>query len=207
VTFLLTQKYGPFGYTDSSAFPRFRFVNNHQKWILDIADELKRSREDFIKHFREKYGDIHLYPPLWMTIEVFSFGRLLTMFTGVHDQIRKDAAAYFKTEDSVLESWLRALNGVRNIAAHHGRLWNRILGYKPYMPNRRKHPEWFADPTVTNKRIFIIFLILRHLLGICAPQSKWPERIEKLVSDFPEIPLNRMGFPENWKEHPVWSGA
>jgi abortive infection bacteriophage resistance protein len=75
----------------------------------------------------------------------------LSLFTGVHDQIRKETATYFKTEDVVLESWLRALNGVRNIAAHHGRLWNRTLGYKPLLPYKRKQPQWYVDEKVKNE--------------------------------------------------------
>jgi len=205
LTFLFTHRFGPFGYTDSSAYPRFKYADDHAKWLMDLAGEIRRSREDFIAHFEAKYGDSHRYPPLWMTTEVFTFGRLLTMFTGVHDQIRKDTAAYFKTEDVVLESWMRALNGVRNIAAHHGRLWNRTLGYKPLLPNSRKHPQWHADEKVSNSRIFIIILILRHLLRVCAPDSQWLQRVENLMDDFPAIPKQKMGFPENWKQHPVWS--
>ena len=34
----------------------------------------------------------------------------------------------FGATDTVFQSWLIALNGVRNICAHHGRLWNRELG-------------------------------------------------------------------------------
>jgi abortive infection bacteriophage resistance protein len=204
ISFLFADRFGPFEYSNNSAFPRFRSMDDHHKWLSDLKRELNRSREDFIVHFKEKYGDNHILPPIWMVTEIFTFGRLLTMYSGVHDQIRKDTASYFKTEDAVLESWFRALNGVRNISAHHGRLWNRILGYKPLLPNKRKHPEWHADASVSNSRLFVIVLVLRHLLRICAPASQWPTRVENLIDEFPEIPLQKMGFPDGWKKHSVW---
>lgn len=198
-----TQRFDSFEYVNSSVFPQLKTEEDHKKWIKDIRGDIGRSREEFIKHFKRKYGDSHDYPPLWMAIEVFTLGKLLTMFSKVDHKIRKDVASFFKVPDVVFESWLRALNGVRNISAHHGRLWNRVIGYKPLMLKKRKHPEWHVEPSVSNDKVFIIILIMRHLLRICAPESNWHNEIEKLI-DNSNIQIRSMGFPVDWKNHPVW---
>ena len=139
-----------------------------------------------------------------MVGEIMSFGKVLTMFNGVDDSIRRLIAHHYGTEDEVLKSWLGMLNVIRNICAHHGRLWNRELGYKPYIPKKQKYPEWHIPVIIPQNRIFGILTILRYLLSTIAPQSKWEMRLLTLLDDYPEIFRRSMGFPDNWKESPLW---
>jgi abortive infection bacteriophage resistance protein len=141
-----------------------------------------------------------------MTAEIMTFGILLTMFRGVGSPIKKQIAGEYGVSDTVLESWLRALNGVRNICAHHGRLWNRELGYRPAIPRNNKHPEWHIPVEVLNNRTFGILTILKYLIKMIAPQSKWSERFDHLLVEYPEIPLLPMGFPADWRECSIWNG-
>lgn len=110
----------------------------------------------------------------------------------------------FGVADRVLESWLTALNGVRNVCAHHARLWNRVLGYKPMIPKKKKHPEWHEPVKVDPARIFGESTILKYILTQVAPQSEWPDRLEALFAEYPDIPKRFMGFPDDWKECPIW---
>ena len=104
----------------------------------------------------------------------------------------------------VFDSWLLTLGVVRNICAHHGRLWNRESGVKPVIPRRREYPEWHEPVMVENDRVFVVLTICRHCLVRIAPQSAWATRLKGLLAEFPDIPLNAMGFPPNWQESPVW---
>lgn len=79
--------------------------------------------EEFIDHFKTKYGDEHDHLPIWMLIEVMSFGKTLTFFRGVDRSVQQEVAANFRVPNDVFVSWLFAFNTVRNICAHHGRLW------------------------------------------------------------------------------------
>lgn len=195
--------YGAFGYSDASNLPNIS-ESAHNDFFQKIATETTHSKEVFVGHFKEKYGDNHTHLPLWMASEVMTFGMLLTMFRGVSITIKQTIAREYKVPDKVLGSWLRALNGVRNICAHHGRLWNRELGYKPLIPRKNKHPEWHEPVAVRNNRVFAILTILKYFMNLIAPQSKWPERFHHLLAEYPEIPLRPMGFPENWKECAIW---
>ncbi|WP_349293799.1 Abi family protein [Marinobacter sp. M3C] len=55
----------------------------------------------------------------------------------------------------LLQSWLHTLTIVRNICAHHARLWNRELGIKPELPKKASFlwPESLTRPR-DNVRVF-----------------------------------------------------
>lgn len=195
--------HGAFGYTNPEYLPKLN-ENKHRKFLEKIAHETRLSKEVFVTHFKDKYGDSHEYLPIWMNAEIMTFGVLLTMFRGIDSSIKKGIASEYGISDKVLESWLTALNGIRNICAHHGRLWNRELGYKPFIPRERKHPQWHDPVEVMNNRAFGILTILKYLMNIIAPQSKWSERFDNLLAEYPGIPLVPMSFPENWRDCPIW---
>jgi abortive infection bacteriophage resistance protein len=179
-------------------------VEIHQKWINELKEELKRSQEPFIVHFHHKYGDTHPMPPLWMAIEVMSFGKTLTMFRGVDYKMKQKISAYYNVSDEILFSWLIALNSVRNICAHHGRLIDRVLGSQPKIPRGQKYPKWHAPVEITRERIFGILTILQYVFQFDAPTSRWKERLKNLFSRYPDVSIQIMGFPTNWEESPLW---
>jgi len=196
-------RHGAFGYRDRTFFPKLD-ASRYSNWIREMQDEIERSRETFIKHFQTKYGDCHDLPPLWMLCEVMSFGKMLTLFNGVEDDIRRLIAREYEIPDRVLQSWLGALNVIRNICAHHGRLWNRELGFKPFMPLKQKYPHWHDPFEVPNHRIFAILTILKYLLTKVAPTSNWEGRFRDLLGRYPNIPLQSMGFLPQWETHAIW---
>lgn len=201
VAYHLSHRYGAFGYTQSSTLPKLS-SDDFCRLIHDIEREWSRSKEAFLVHYRHTYREKHL--PLWMAAEVMAFGMMLTMFRGIEQDLKQNIAGDYGISDSVLQSWLIAINGTRNICAHHGRLWNRELGYKPLIPRQNKHPQWHIPVRVSENRVFAILTILRYMLKLIAPQSRWQSRLEELFRKYPEIPLRLMGFPENWKECPIW---
>jgi abortive infection bacteriophage resistance protein len=196
-------RHGTFGFTDAKNLPLLDEVR-FQKWLEDMREETKRSHETFLDHFKDKYGDHHKLPPLWMLGEVMSFGKMLTLFNGVDDELRRIIARQYGLEDKVLQSWLGALNVVRNICAHHGRLWNRELGFKPMIPRPNKYPQWQNPVKIPNNRLFGILTILEYMRKRTASTSHWCERLKALFACYPEIPLKCMGFPANWEESPIW---
>jgi abortive infection bacteriophage resistance protein len=139
-----------------------------------------------------------------MAAEIMPFGALFTLFTGAPPTVKRTLAAPYDISDTVLHSWLGTLNVIRNICAHHGRLWNRKLGFRPMIPNPRKHPHWHTPVVVPDDRIFAVLTILKHMLTVNAPQSAWPDRLRELLNQYPDIPRASMGFPPDWEECPIW---
>lgn len=194
---------GAFGYAEHKALPNLTAAE-YARWMEEISKEVNRSRETFVEHFKAKYGDTHACLPLWEAGEIMPFGFTLTMYRGVSEGVKKRIAAYYLIPDEVLSSWLRTLNVIRNICAHHGRLWNRELGVKPFIPRRAKYQQWHEPVAIPRNRIFGVLTILRYLLMITAPQSKRESRLLTLLNEYPEISRWSMGFPDNWKESRLW---
>jgi abortive infection bacteriophage resistance protein len=196
-------RHGVFGYaTDATSLP---FIDPKQRYrfLADMADHFEKSKEPFVAHFKTKYGDCHNCLPVFMACEVMTFGAVLTFHRGCHQDIRQAIAFRFGVHDSVLDSWLLALNTVRNICAHHGRLWNRELGTKPKIPNKAR--EWHHPVAIENNRVFGILTICRYCLDRIAPQSNWVSRLQTLLTQYPSVPIASMGFPTNWQQSPIWA--
>jgi len=109
-----------------------------------------------------------------------------------------------------MRSWLRSLNYVRNVIAHHGRLWNLNLADSPSLPTRRGVMVDFDAlvplPTV-NTRIYSICCILSHFSKVIDRQSCWSQRLTKLIKSFPIMPhanIQNMDFPNDWQNHNFW---
>lgn len=194
---------GPFGYTVPANLPNLN-RDEFGRFLSNIISESNRSKEVFIRHFNQKYGDQHGWPPIWMASELMTLGTTLTFYRGADTSIRKLVAQRYRQPEEIVESWLRSLHAIRNGCAHHGRLWNRVLGVPPKIPKKNKNPDWHAPVSIDNGRVFAILTVLRYLLAIIAPQSDWPSRLKELLHSYPDIPLDEMGFPANWDDCPIW---
>jgi abortive infection bacteriophage resistance protein len=120
---------------------------------------------------------------------------------GVED--KKAIADRFKVHHKKLTDWLHTLTYVRNVCAHHSRLWNRELAIRP---DQNRDPVWSRPITPRNDRIFYILLILRHLLLSTGNGDEWAASVNELLAPVAATPKYRiaMGMPENWREHPIW---
>ncbi len=192
----------PFAYAEDPRSTPGWDQERRDRFLATLANEMKTSKETFVDHFRSKYGAEHAFMPIWMAAEIMTFGHMLTLFRGSSPQIKRAVASMLGIHDTVVESWLLMLNTIRNICAHHGRLWNRGLGVKPKIPNR--DPKWRTLILVTNDRMFGVLTILKYCLDHVAPQSKWPHRLKELISTSSDIPLTSMGFPNDWERCPIW---
>ena len=191
-------RHGAFGYLNIENFNHFP-EDKFNYYQSAIANEIRKSKEQFVKHFRDKYTNEHL--PFWMAIELISFGTLFTIFRYMRNDEQKRIARTFCIPSSILVAWLHTLNYVRNICAHHARLWNIRLALIPRKPTNSAYPQW---GNVDAEKPFMILLMLSHLLRYCAPRTHWRQRMEDLVDEYADLPFDRIGFPENWKNHPVW---
>jgi len=198
------RKYGPFGYRAARNFrPEFAGAD-HRRMMDELDDAMKRSREPFVNYFRTKYfSEPGL--PLWMAAEVASFGTLFAFYRSLHLPEQKQLAGQLGLPANVLQSWLFCLNYIRNLCTHHSRLWNRELSIRPLVPDLKNNPEWHQPAAPDNRRTFAVLTLLRWLLLKIAPQSRWPDRLQELLNNYSDIPLNLAGFPAGWETSPVWN--
>lgn len=202
------RQYGPFGYVHAAAFrPEFSQPDNYGVVPRDrMLDEIDRatgqSREAFVAHFRAKYTSERDLP-LWMAAEVASFGTLLTFFRYLNHAESRQLAAAYGLPGKVLQSWLFSLNYIRNLCAHHARLWNRELSIKPLIP--QNDPQWQVPAPPDNRRVYAVLCLLRAMQRHIAPQSGWHQRLGQLLAQYPDVPAAAMGFVAGWEHSPLWN--
>jgi abortive infection bacteriophage resistance protein len=94
------------------------------------------------------------------------------------------------------KSWMLSLNTIRNICAHHSRLWDKLLVTKPEIPRFKHDKSWSIAVQIRNAEVFCISTILSYILEIIAPQSKWKSRLLGLFNEYNDMPLYKLGFPK-----------
>ncbi len=202
LAYYFVHKYGAFEYLDKK-----HLLNLNQEQYDDFKQkltlEISRSKEAFVCHFNRKYGDKHDMPPLWIACELFSFGLFLTFYRGIEKSMQQQLAKDLGVPDVALFSWLLALNNLRNLCAHHGRVYNR--DFKIKLPtNTQKYPAWFNPFPIAGKKLFTVLTVLKYLLSHVAAQSRWHVRLDSLIKEYKDIPLAVMGFPDNWQRSMFW---
>ncbi|HZJ93201.1 MAG TPA: Abi family protein [Thiopseudomonas sp.] len=205
ITYHIGHRYGPFGHTNAVNF-HHRFA--HATWLKKLESETNRSSDEFIRHYRNNYTEFPKLP-IWMLTEVISFGALSFFYKGLKNsqkdgiEDKKAISDNFNLHYKRLEDWLHTLTYVRNVCAHHSRLWNRELAIRP---DKVAQAEWLPPITPRNNRIFYILLMLRHLLRCTGNGDTWAMEIAALLEPIARNNSYRsaMGIPDNWKDHPLW---
>ncbi len=200
VTYHLGHRYGAFGHTDPANFhPRF----NHAIWLAKLESEARQSKDVFVEHFKRNYTGFPTLP-IWMSTEVMSLGALSFCYTGLRNPDKRRIAEQLDVHHKRLKDWLHTLTYIRNLCAHHGRLWNRELAIKP---ERVREPEWNPPVTPRHDRLFYALLILRVLLRSNHNGDTWAASCNELLETLASEKRYRiaMGLPRDWKAHPLWA--
>lgn len=202
LAYLLAQETGPFGFGDNANLPRMK-PDEYEYFMEKCKSVYHRAEhgEPFARHFHEKYGDVHDLPPYWVLVNMMEFGMVVTLYRGSPVAVRQEIASNLGVSARVLDSWLTTINTVRNICAHHGRLWNRVIGTSPKIP---KAAEWHDPYEVRNDKIFGTLTVLSYLLERIAPNTGWRTRLLDKVFELTPRNQERMGFVGDWRECPFW---
>ena len=194
----LSHTYSPYWFTDKSLFAN---QAKHAGILSGIEAELKRSDDDQILDFKKTYSN--QFPPSWMTMEVSSFGTLSLLYKHINGgRTKRNIANHFGVADTVLESWIHSFVYVRNICAHHSRLWNKTLRVTGGFPKRTSYG--FINTKVQNDRVYYILCIIRYMLQVINPNSSFTTRLKQLLKDYPSADIKAMGFPTNWETEVLW---
>lgn len=206
--YVLAHKHGPLSYEDPSIF---RDAVRHSKALGKFDEEHDRSDEVFVPHFQKKHGLAR--PPVWAACELMSFGLLSRFYENLRSQAdRKEIAATYDIAPDSLESLLKHGAYLRNICAHHARLWNRSFTITLSLPNNPttlQKSYHFVSPTkpgqsASPRLIHNSLVVLLHMISKIEPQSHWPQRLKSHIRTIPLTQLGHMGFPADWEVRPVW---
>lgn len=190
-------------YADASHYSnRSEFHDNLSK----LTSETGRSRETYIKHYRDAY-DSPPIPPAWMAAEMMSFGQLSRWYSNLGDRaLRNRIARPLGLPETVLVPLIGHVTDLRNICAHHGRLWNRQFLRPPKLAMKPIELAQSLDQNATQApaKLYNGLTMIRHVVETVCPDSSWAGDIRNHIATHPTGDLESMGFPTDWASRPIW---
>jgi len=103
-----------------------------------VIDDLAAA-EAFLAHINYYRSTYAQFPdlPIWMAMEVTSFGALSKMYKGMLRPDQRTIARRYGLQAADLVTILHHLVYIRNLCAHPSRLWDRLWAIKPSLPKAR----------------------------------------------------------------------
>ncbi|MDP2159939.1 MAG: Abi family protein, partial [Flavobacterium sp.] len=201
----------PFWYLNPDYFTDFDKI----KEVLNKSGHrFTTGRQEFVEHYKTRYFTkksfpYKLLPPFWIISEIFTIEQLLTVAKFVdkdkfmnHRQNKLNECAVnfgFDNYDSLITN-LSCILELRNICAHHSRLWNRNL----------RNPSAISKKITvkinTRNRLYSHLVMLR----VMCKKQKINDQIHSFFSSqisshsIFQRDLNSMGFPNGWDTDPIW---
>lgn len=190
--------YGAFWFINPDlAVDKHKYAEN----LSSLDRELRRSKDDFIKGHYMKYGTEN-FPPAWKLIDLTSFGCLTKLYFNFANGAakKKIARSYNVPQQEILESWMKSINALRNCCAHHGRVWNRVM---PQLPMKLKQ-AWITNKPEIANRLYSVLCCLLYWLNAIDSQNELCAKFKDLLTQYPEVDTNAMGFSKHWQDEPLW---
>jgi abortive infection bacteriophage resistance protein len=110
-------------------------------------------------------------------------------------------------------SWIASINYVRNVSAHHARLFNRKLVAAPSRPSSAQVPllGHLREESGAKEQfgVYNALAVMAYLLRSVDGECDWNERLASHLRQFPEGPLSLrdMGVPDAWESQSLWQPA
>ncbi|MFC6147104.1 Abi family protein [Corynebacterium nasicanis] len=195
-----------------SHVPKNSDKDSYSQWKMQYERQQKRAGgEDFISHHINRYGN---RLPIWIATEFLDFGSISMLYSYLPRNIKNEISPGFGVlQGESLASWMRNLNYVRNIIAHHSRLWNKFIVTRLEQPGRA-----IVDPGLyhladssdkdTFSKVYPSLAVIAYILSFIDPENDWRHRMVSLIGEFPTVeglnPVALMGFPSNWESLGLW---
>ncbi len=199
MTQVLTLKYGSHPHLMPQLFHcPVRFAQTINK----LKSDFDRSDEKFSDHFKNNYAE--KLPPLWAAVELMTMGQISNWFANIKArQDRQAIARTYNLDESILGSFLHHLTIVRNICAHHGRLWNRRFAFTIKIPNNPTILAQSVQQMPNNKNLYNTLVFLAYMMDAISSGHHWKTRLRDLITNH-NIQTTSMGFPNGWESLPIW---
>jgi len=194
-------KHGFFWYTDATLFTD---VNLYKGVLAEINESFVTPQESYLRSFKLKYT-AETHPPSNMALETLTMGKLVRLYKALKDNDEKKLIARdFNLPPTHLTTWFVYLTNVRNVCAHHSRLWNKkVTADRPQIPTRERFKfHGTITPDFNTTMYGIISMINRLLLSFNNPNN-FTAKIEGLIEAH-SIDTSLMGFPADWKQNAPW---
>jgi abortive infection bacteriophage resistance protein len=186
---ILSLKYGTHPHLQKDIFSNNDKYNNT---LQKLKSEINRSNELFIKHFNNSYKEE--LPPLWASVELMTIGQISNWYSNLkHRKDRNDISKIYGLNETILKSFMHHLTIIRNISAHHSRLWNRRFMFTFKLPNNPAELSSKINHNNTNS-IFNTIIMIEYFMNIIDKDTSWYKELNELIVSY-DINKDSMGFP------------
>ncbi|WP_279119243.1 Abi family protein [Fusobacterium varium] len=172
--YLLGKKYGAFGYLkfnnwcNKKEYCKHYLREKQEQFEAYIKRNMKKDTNFIIKEYFEENPE-NEFPPIWMLIEILTFGEILNLYGLMSEVNREEIANFYDCTDEELVSWLKNLKLVRNLAAHNSCILDIKFITQPVL---RKEWHQFIytfknnkNQTIISNRIVVSVVILKYLIS------------------------------------------
>ncbi len=206
----------------------FWYLNNHvikNNALLDkvrtkLLTEFTRSKEKFATHYLSNYTNnispaYPTMPPFWVICELATIGQLKVIFdniesthSSIHFPLIQMSKAFGAKNFKELVNWVHAVRDLRNLCAHHSRLWNRNLFAPSGIQKKVSHTS-IPLPNTNRQAPNSIYLTILMLHIICKHQNikdGLKEGLITLLQKYPQASVHKgsMGMPPDWQDDKIW---
>jgi abortive infection bacteriophage resistance protein len=133
---------------------------------------------------------------------------LLCRNNSQEDSIKKAIAKYFGLPSfKVTENVFHGLTIIRNICAHHGRLWNREISPRfslKYINSMSSMLISGNHQSECDKHLYNYLVIIERLLKATSPNTSWTKKLIELLNTMDNETHTAMRFPDNWQTQKPW---
>ena len=179
----------------------------NQKYHKANLEELQRTYRQSGHPGSNNFQDL----TIWDVLPAMSFGQLSKWYSNLADRtIRQSISQIYGMDERTLLSTLRHLTKIRNICAHHERLWDLRISTGLRIPKilgaSGENASAFSRSDQDQGKIYNALVMTVHLMEVVTPYGDWTERFLNLSEEeaFNSIPYEDMGFPSEWREYAIW---
>ncbi|MDR1895247.1 MAG: Abi family protein [Prevotellaceae bacterium] len=209
----LSIAYGGLWYLNPALFETTRKQKNgtakitHLHTLDELQKEFDRSQEIFIKDHQRRYPGQPA--DVWKILEVASMGTLSKLYKSLKINLPEKgriANEMGVNSPHIFSGWLESIAYIRNIIAHHSRLWSRTMVKRPSMQLNNPRGAWFTQPLKQGQidKPFSTISCMVYMCGFLNHPQYMKSKIIELIRNYPNVPVYKFGFFNNWNNEPLW---
>ena len=211
ISYQLSKKYG---FKEKEYLNPKNFTQDSLKvrQVKDVLNKMKRQIKNNVTHhsatlhYISNYG----YIPMWVSVKVLSFGIMSELYSILKPADKEEIAENYKLTSKDLSIYLSLLANYRNLCAHEDILYDHVT--QRSIPDNKYHvfldiPKVDEEYIYGKNDLFAMIIILKQMLS----ESEFSDLINevsyemdildsKIDSVDTKTILNRVGFPDNWRE-------
>ena len=211
ISYQLSKKYG---YREKEYLKptNFNYSFDNKRQVNDLISKMKRQIKNnavthsATRHYVTNYG----YIPLWVLVKVLSFGIVVELFSVLKKEDQYDIVEIYGMDLKDFVVYLSIVSNYRNLCAHEDIVYDnrtqKCIDDSIY--HRKLHIPMMDNEYIYGKNdLFALMIILKCLLKDEEVKNLVLEidnAINELNNNLRSISvgkvLDKMGFPENWKD-------